>query len=77
MGEEAAEEDLTQVENIIKFMNKHSTIGKNIREVQEIGETLTCTIYKVGASEDDMAIKVPKKLENGDKYAVHDLIYET
>ena len=72
-----SEEDLSSAENIVKFINKYSLIGKHIHEIQEIGETLTCTIYKVGTSEDDIAIKVPKKIENGENYPFLDLIYET
>jgi hypothetical protein len=50
--EDDDEEDLTQTENIIKFLNTHSKFGKNVREIEEIGETLSSTLYKViGSSE--------------------------
>ena len=62
--EDDADEDLTQTENIIKFLNTHSKFGKNVREIEEVGETLSSTLYKVVGSGEEYAIKVPKKIEN-------------
>lgn len=63
--EEDEEEDLTlSTENIIRFLNKHSKLGKTIREIEEIGETLSATLYKIVGSEEEMVIKVPKKIES-------------
>lgn len=50
--EDDDEEDLSQTENIIKFLNTHSKFGKNVREIEEIGETLSSTLYKVIGSSD-------------------------
>ena len=62
--EDDDEEDLTQVDNIIKFLQKHSKYGKNVREVEEFGSTLSSNLYKVTSSEDEIVIKIPKKVEN-------------
>ena len=67
--------DLSQIDNIIKFLNKHSTRGKNIHELEEIGETLSSTLYRVVGSAEDFAIKVPKKVEKAEEMAFFDLIY--
>ena len=61
--EEDEEEELTSTENIVHFLNKHSKLGKNIREIEEIGETLSATLYKIVGSEEEMVIKVPKKID--------------
>lgn len=64
--EDDSNEDLSQTENIIKFLNKHSKLGKTVREIEEIGETLSSTLYKVVGSEDELCIKVPKKIDDQD-----------
>ena len=38
---------MTQVENIVKFLNKNSQYGKNVHEIEEISQNLSATIYKV------------------------------
>ena len=73
--EDDGDEDLSQTENIIKFLNQHSKYGKNVREIEEIGETLSSTLYKVVGSLEEVAIKVPKKIENQDEVAFFDIIY--
>lgn len=75
--EDDADEDLSQTENIIKFLNTHSRFGKNVREIEEIGETLSSTLYKVVGSSEQYVIKVPKKIENQDEVAFFDIIYQT
>lgn len=75
--EDDEEEDLTQTENIIKFLNKHSQYGKNVREIEEIGQTLSATLYKIVDSEDEVVIKVPKKISEQDHCAFLDIIYQT
>ena len=75
--EDDAEEDLSQTENIIKFLNTNSKFGKNVREIEEIGETLSSTLYKVIGSGENYAIKIPKKIENQDQVAFFDIIYQT
>ena len=75
--EDDDEEDLTQTENIIKFLNKHSKFGKNVRELEEMGETLSAMIYKVIGSDESVVIKVPKKIEDASEVAFLDLIYQT
>mmetsp|Transcript_20727 Transcript_20727/g.25368 ORF Transcript_20727/g.25368 Transcript_20727/m.25368 type:complete len:104 (-) Transcript_20727:94-405(-) len=62
--EDDEEEDLQETESIIKFLNRHSTFGKNIREIEEVGETLSSKIYKVIGADDDIVIKVPKKIDD-------------
>ena len=62
--EDDDEEDLSQTENIINFLNTHSQYGKNVREIEEFGETLSSKLYKIVGSGDEVAIKVPKKIEN-------------
>ena len=64
--EDDEEEDLSQIENIVKFLNKHSKHGKTVREIEEIGETLSDTLYKIVSSEEEIAIKVPKKIADQD-----------
>ena len=66
---------MTETENIIKFLNKHSKFGKNIHEIEELSETLSATIYKVIGADDDIVIKVPKKIEGDSEVAFLDLIY--
>ena len=73
--EEDADEDLSQTENLIRFLNRHSKLGKTIREIEEVGETLACKLYKIVASEDELVIKVPKK--QADSASFTDLIYQT
>lgn len=75
--EDDDDEDLTQTENIIKFLNKHSKFGKNVRELEEMGETLSAMIYKVIGSDESVVIKVPKKIEDAGEVAFLDLIYQT
>jgi len=62
--EDDDEEDLTSVDNILKFLQKHSKYGKTVREVEEFGSTLSSLLYKVTSSEDEIVIKIPKKIEN-------------
>ena len=73
--EDDEEEDLSETENVIKFLNKHSKYGKNVREIEEIGETLSMTIYKLVGTDEEVVIKVPKKIEDQDSVAFLDLIY--
>jgi len=73
LREDDEHEDLTQVENIVKFLNRHSKFGKNIREIEEFGETLSSTLYKITGSEDEIVIKIPKKIE--DEAAFLDIVY--
>lgn len=37
-----------------------------MREIEEVGQTLSATLYKIVGSEDEVAIKVPKKLPDQD-----------
>ena len=48
-----------------------------MREIEEIGETLSSTLYKVIGSGENYAIKIPKKIENQDQVAFFDIIYQT
>ncbi len=75
--EDDEEEDLSETENVIKFMNKHSKYGKNVREIEEIGETLSMTLYKLTGTDEEVVIKVPKKIEDQDSVAFLDVIYQT
>ena len=76
--EEDAEDDLSSIENIVKFLNRNSRFGKTVREIEEIGETLSSTIYKIVGTEDEIAIKVPKKLPfDPETLPFMDLIYQT
>ena len=73
--EDDVDEDLSQIENIIKFLKTNSKFGKNVREIEEIGQTLSATLYKVSGSDEEFAIKVPKKIENQDEVAFFDIVY--
>jgi len=75
--EDDAEDDLSQVENIIRFLNRSSKHGKTIREIEKVGETLVCTIYSIVGSDDEVVIKVPKKLAGSDSCAFMDIINQT
>ena len=75
--EDDEDADLTQTENIVKFLNKHSKYGKNVRDIEELGETLSSMIYKVSGADDDIVIKVPKNIEDASEVAFLDLIYQT
>lgn len=70
------DEDLSQTENIIKFLNRHSKFGKNVHEIEEVKETLTSIAYKVVGADDDMLILVPKKIEDSSEVAFLDLVYQ-
>ena len=75
--EDDEEEDLSQIENIIRFLSKHSKFGKTVREIEEIGETLAAKIYKLVSSEGEIAIKIPKKIPDQHEVAFLDIIYQT
>lgn len=73
---EDAEQDLSQMDNIIRFLNNNSKYGKNVREIEEIGETLSCTLYKIVGSEDEVVLKVPKAVVPGSENAGFlDIVY--
>lgn len=73
-----AEDDLSQMDNIVKFLNRNSRYGKTIREIEEIGETLSSTLYKIVGSEEEIAVKVPKKLPfDTETLPFTDLVYQT
>ena len=71
------EADLTNTENIIKFLNTHSKYGKNVHEIEEVAETLSSTLYKIVAGTEEVVIKVPKKIEGQDENGFLDIIYQT
>ena len=62
--EDDLEEDLSETENIVKFLNRHSKFGKNVKEIEEIGEILSSVLYKVVGSAEEVVIKGPKKIKN-------------
>ena len=76
---EDEEEDLSNDESILKFINKHSKYGKIVRELEFFQETLSHKIYKIVGSEEEIVIKVPKKLDEIDqkKVGLLDLVFET
>merc|ERR1711893_165067 len=55
---EDEEEDLSNDESILKFINKHSKYGKIVRELEFFQETLSHKIYKIVGSEEEIVIKV-------------------
>ena len=77
LGENGNMQMVNEIENIIKFLNKHSKYGKNVREIEEIGGTLSMTLYKVTGTDEEVVIKVPKKIEDQDEVAFLDGIYQT
>ena len=50
-----------------------------MREIEEIGETLSAKLYKISAFDEEVVIKVPKKIpaEQAEKVAFLDIIYQT
>ena len=58
-------------------MQTHSKFGKNFKEIELTDETATCKIYTVLNSEDEIAIKIPKPVHEGDKNGHLDLMFET
>ena len=72
-------QDLSSPDNIIHFLNQHSQKGKHVREIEEIGETLSAKLYKISAFDEEVVIKVPKKIpaEQAEKAAFLDIIYQT
>ena len=75
--EDDGENDLSQEQNIIRFLNNNSKFGKTIKEIEEVGETLSAKLYKVAQSEDSFVIKVPKKLPESESDAFLDIVYQT
>ena len=75
--EDDGENDLSQEQNIIRFLNNNSKFGKTIKEIEEVGQTLSAKLYKVAQSEDSFVIKVPKKLLESDSDAFLDIVYQT
>ena len=76
---EDEEENLGQEEAIVKFLNKHSKYGKTVREIDHFLDTVSHRIYKITGSEEEIVIKVPKKLTDAEKERAGflDLIFET
>lgn len=76
---EDEEENFTQEEVIVKFLNKHSKYGKTVREIDHFLDTVSHKIYKITGSEEEIVIKVPKKLTDAEKEHAGflDLIFET
>ena len=58
-------------------MQTQSKFGKNFKEIELTYETATCKIYTLLNSEDEIAIKIPKPVHEGDKKGYLDLIFET
>ena len=77
--EDDGENDLSQEQNIIRFLNNNSKFGKTIKEIEEVGQTLSAKLYKVAQSEDSFVIKVPKKrkLPESESDAFLDIVYQT
>ena len=77
-GAENDTSELTNEEQIVKFLNQHSKIGKTFKEIELIGENLSCNIYKIVGLEREIAIKVPKKVPDSEQATLGflDLIFQ-
>lgn len=49
---EDEEEDFSNADSILKFINKNSKYGKMVRELEHFADTVSHTIYKITGSED-------------------------
>lgn len=76
-AEDEAGIPLLSDENVKYFLQTQSKYGKNFKEIELTYETSTCKIYTVMNSEDEIAIKIPKPVHEGDKKGHLDLIFET
>ena len=76
---EDEEEDLSNDDSIIKFINRHSKYGKTVREIEHFMDTVSHKIYKITGSEEEIVLKIPKKISEyeNQKIGILDLIFET
>lgn len=53
-------------------------MGKNFKEIELIGENLSCHIYKIVGNENEIAIKIPKKVPDSEQATLGfiDLIFQ-
>ena len=49
---EDEEEDFSNAESILKFINKNSKYGRMVREIEHFQETVSYDVYKITGSED-------------------------